>query len=109
MPRKGWRDTSRPGWDGDIETQFPLIKFVYGRLPAHVQARLEFDDAFQTGVEALLAAKRLYDPARGSWSNYAYTKIRYWLLIAAGLTDRGWERRAEHLEEWRWEQQEAGA
>lgn len=97
MPRKGWRDTSRPGFEGDVAEHLALIPLVWGRLPSHVKERLEYDDAYQTGVEALLAAKRLYDPARGKWSTYATCKIKWWIVIAAGLTHRGWEPRAGQL------------
>lgn len=90
MPARG-SCASRPGWQGDILTQQGLVGAVIRRLPAHVTRRIATDDMRQAGLEGLLTARRLYDPARGTWSTYASSKIRWAILIAAGLTRTGWE------------------
>jgi DNA-directed RNA polymerase specialized sigma subunit len=64
------------------------------KVPAAVKERCEHDDLYQAGVIGLMNAKRLYDPSRGAWSTFAVAKIRWAMLIAAGLTRQGWEQRA---------------
>lgn len=81
---------ARPGFGGDVADHLDLVWKVIARLPGHVRQRIDDDDAFQAGVVGLLNAKRLYDPARGAWSTFAWSKARWNILIAAGLTRRGW-------------------
>ena len=93
--------TSRPGYDGPIEEHLGLVGWVPAkRMPSHVFERLERDDLYQAGVIGLLNAKRLFDPARGlTFSTFAVAKIRWSMLIAAGLTRKGWEPRPQRLPE----------
>lgn len=76
-----------------VEDWLPLVRWVMRhRLPSHVYRRLERDDVYQAGVVGLLNAARLFKPEKGhKFITYAAHKIRWNILIAAGLTRKGWE------------------
>lgn len=92
---------SRP--DGPLEAWLPLVRWVlYHLLPAYARSRAEDDDLYQAGVAGLLNARRLYDPKRGvKFITYATHKIRWAMLIEAGLTRHGWAPLPERLEDGR--------
>ncbi len=90
-------------YDGRVEDWLPLVHWVMGhKLPPHVFKRISRDDIYQAGCVGLLNAKRLYNPDNpkgASFKTYAVHKIRWAILIAAGLTRRGWEPMPERLKE----------
>jgi DNA-directed RNA polymerase specialized sigma subunit len=68
-----------------------MVLWVLGRLPAWVKARMAKGDLEQAGWLGLMNAYRLYDPDKGvKFSTYAIHKIRWAMLIEAGLTNHGW-------------------
>lgn len=81
------------GYAGPIEDWLPLVAWVLNhKLPFFVRDRLGRDDLYQAGVEGLLNAQRLFQPDKGAiFKTYAVHKIRWAMLIAAGLTRHGWE------------------
>ncbi len=85
--------------DSPAEAWLPLVRWVlYRLLPAHVRARAEDDDLYQAGVVGLLNTRRLYDPTKGAkFITYATHKIRWAMLIEAGLTRHGWTPLPERL------------
>lgn len=89
--------TSRRGCTETVEQWLPLVRWViWRRLPAHVRERISDDQAFQAGVLGLMNAIRLFDPDRGvTFKTYAGVKIRWAILIEAGLTRQGWAPRVE--------------
>lgn len=75
-----------------VEQWRPLIRWVIGRLPAHVHARVDVYELEAAGIEGLIKAFRQYDPERGAgFKTYAVSRIRWHMYIAAGLTRTGWE------------------
>lgn len=87
---------SRPhgGCTETAEQWLSLIHWVIRhRLPSHVRDRISDEQAFQAGVIGLMNAIRLFDASRGvTFKTYAGIKIRWAILIEAGLTRTGWAR-----------------
>lgn len=85
-----------------VEDNLGLVGFVLAkRTPAHVFQRIGRDDAYQAGVIGLLNAVRLFDPGKGfAFSTFAVEKIRWNVLIEAGLTRKGWAPIPDRLPEW---------
>lgn len=81
----------------EVERHLQLVHWVIShRVPNHVFYRATRDDMFQAGVIGLMNAIRLFDPAKGNrFSTFAVHKIRWNILIEAGLTRHGWEAIAE--------------
>lgn len=81
----------------EVERHLPLVHFVIGRhIPHHVFHRATYADMFQAGTVGLMNAIRLFDPEKGcAFSTFAVQKIRWNILIEAGLTRHGWEANAE--------------
>lgn len=79
-----------------VEQWLPLVHYWVhrcraSRIPTHRLAVVSGDDLFASGCEGLLRAFRGFDPSRGvSFKTYASERIRWWVLIGAGLTRRGW-------------------
>lgn len=84
--------TPSRGCTETVEQWLSLVHWVIRRrLPLHVRQRIEYDDAFQAGVIGLMHAIRLFDDGRGvKFGTYAIHKIRWNILIEAGLTRQGW-------------------
>lgn len=94
-PRSRSGRRPRPAVPNGVEADdwLPLVKWVMARrIPDHVYQRIDRDDVHQAGVVGLMNAVRLFDPAKGvQFKTYAVHKIRWAILIAAGLTSKGWE------------------
>jgi RNA polymerase sigma factor (sigma-70 family) len=81
----------------DWEAWEPLVKHllprVWWRIPWWVRRGVDADELLQAGTEGLLKAFRGYrpdNPRGASFKTYAYARIRWHMLIAAGLTKQGW-------------------
>jgi len=60
-------------------------------IPPHRLAVTTEEDLFASGCEGLVRALRGFDGTRGvSFKTYASERIRWWILIGAGLTRQGW-------------------
>lgn len=60
-----------------LEQHLPLVRSVLGRIRRRVPVRLDEDELHSIGVEALIAAVRRFDPAKGrTFAAYATVRIR---------------------------------
>ncbi|HEY8416189.1 MAG TPA: FliA/WhiG family RNA polymerase sigma factor [Thermaerobacter sp.] len=99
-----YRATADPDtWEALIREHLPLVKYIAGRLVAHLPPQVELDDLISYGVFGLIEAIRRYDPSRGvKFETYAYTRIRGAILDGLRAMDwvpQGLRRRAREVEE----------
>lgn len=84
-----------PPSEADVQQWLPLVQWCLGRawgsIPAHCQPSDGPSALLDAGTEGLVRALRGFDASRGvSFTTYAASRIRWHILIGAGLTRQGW-------------------
>lgn len=84
-----------PPAEADVQQWLPLVQWCLGRawgsIPAHCRPSDGPSALLDAGTEGLVRALRGFDASRGvSFKTYAASRIRWHILIGAGLTRKGW-------------------